>query len=164
MEVELQSVTPGTAIAGSSTIDSLFNSLFANRSGTQGTIAYLWSDPTTVMGKYADGSCVMAHFEARALGLTVITGGAVSSPTLVSVSPATVAHGASNTPITLSGTNFVSGAVASASGTALTTGFTNSTTLTATILAAQLVSAGSLAITVQNPDGQITGSVTFTVS
>ena len=164
MEAQARSITPGTSISASSTIDSIFNDLFANRSGTQGTIAYLWSDPVTVMGKYADGSCVLAHFEARPFTPTVITAGAVSSPTLASVSPNTVAHGASNTTITVTGTNFVSGAVVSASGTALTTTFVSATSLTAPILAAQLASAGTLSITVQNPDGQIAGPVVFTVT
>ena len=65
-------ITPGTAIVSTTTIDALFTSLFATRSGTQGTIAYLWSDPVTVMGTYTDGSCVMAHFEARPFAPTVI--------------------------------------------------------------------------------------------
>lgn len=164
MEIQSQSITPGTAIAASATIDSLFNSLFANRSGTQGTIAYLWSTPITVMGVYADGSCVTARFEARPFTPTVITPGAVTTPTLASVSPNTAVHGAANTTITVTGTNFVSGAVIMCSGTALTTTFGSSTSLSGPILAAQLASAGTLAITVQNPDGQIAGSVTFTVT
>ena len=60
-------ITPGTAILSTATIDSLFTALFATRTNTSGSIsAYLWSDPVTVMGVYTDGSCVMAHFEARA--------------------------------------------------------------------------------------------------
>ena len=60
-------ITPGTAVVSTTTIDALFTALFATRTNTQGTIsAYLWSDPVTVMGVYTDGSCVMAHFEARA--------------------------------------------------------------------------------------------------
>lgn len=157
-------ILSGTPIAATSTIDALFNDLFASRANTQGTIAYSWSDPVTVMGKYTDGSCVMAHFEARGIATTVIMGGAVTTPTLTSVAPNTVVHGAANTTITLTGTGFVSGAVVSASGTALTTTFVSGTSLTAPILAAQLASAGTLNITVQNPDGQICGPIAFTVT
>jgi len=65
--------TPGTTIASNTTIDALFTSLHGNRANTQGTITYTWNTPHTIMGKYADGSCVVAKFEARPLAPTVIT-------------------------------------------------------------------------------------------
>jgi len=65
--------TPGTVIAANTTVDALFTALFGNRSGTQGTIAYSWNTPNTIMGKYADGSCVIAKLEARPFTPTVIT-------------------------------------------------------------------------------------------
>ena len=71
-EVTPAAITPGTALAGTETIASLFTSIFATRANTQGSIAYLWSDAFTIMGKYTDGSCVMAHFEARPFSPTTI--------------------------------------------------------------------------------------------
>jgi len=85
----------------------------------------------------------MATFEA-----TVITSGA---PTVISVSPSS---GTDNggTSVTITGTNFVSGASATFGGTdAINTTVVNSTTITATTRPAP---AGAVTVLVTNPNGQ----------
>lgn len=83
---------------------------------------------------------------------------------LTTVAPATVAHGAPNTTITLTGTGFVSGAVVKAGATSLATTFVSATSLTAVLPAAGLVSAGTLQITVVNPGAPASGAKPFTVT
>ena len=75
--------------------------------------------------------------------------------TLVSVSPSLIPAGSGNTAITITGTNFSAGTpTIRVNGVSLaTTGYTNSTTLTATILAASLAAATTLAITVDKSVG-----------
>jgi len=60
--------------------------------------------------------------------------------------------------ITVSGTNFVSGAVVTWNGQALTTAFVSSTQVTASVTAQQLASAGNIPVAVQNPVPQLATS------
>jgi hypothetical protein len=83
---------------------------------------------------------------------------------MTSVAPATVAHGAGNTAITVTGSNFVSGAVIRAGTTDLGTTFTNSTSLGATLPSAMLATAKTIPIYVRNPDNQTSLNANFTVT
>lgn len=78
----------------------------------------------------------------------------VTNPTvqLTSVSPSTVLVGSTTTSVTLSGTGFVAASSVSFNGTKLAqVSFVNATTLTATIPAASLTSAGDFPLVVTNP-------------
>jgi uncharacterized protein (DUF1800 family) len=78
-------------------------------------------------------------------------------PVLGSVSPNTIAPGAF--ALTVTGSNFVKGAVVNFAGQALTTTFVSTTELDATGTAT-LAQGGSVAVTVQNPDpGGATSSI-----
>lgn len=83
---------------------------------------------------------------------------------LSTIAPATVAHGAANTTITLTGTGFKNGAVAKAGATSLATTYVSATQLTAVIPAANLVGAGTINITVVNPGAPASAVKTFTVT
>jgi len=73
------------------------------------------------------------------------------TPTLSAINPAAIESGSSDTTITVTGTNFSSDATVYLGATPLATGFTSSTTLTATVPEAQLASLGWAAVTVENP-------------
>lgn len=84
------------------------------------------------------------------------------APTISAVTPNSGST-AGGTVITITGTNFVSGAILTLGGTTLTANFSNSTTLTATTPAG---SAGAKDVVVINPDHQSatgTGLFTYTV-
>jgi hypothetical protein len=66
----------GTAIPGTTTIDSLFTTLFATRSGDLGAASYAWSSaPNTIIGTFPAGTtnsallgcALFAKLEARAV-------------------------------------------------------------------------------------------------
>jgi uncharacterized repeat protein (TIGR01451 family) len=81
-----------------------------------------------------------------------VTGSAYSLvPSIASISPSAIQTGASDTTITVTGANFVSGSTVNLDGTALNTNFTSSTQLTATVPTANLANMGWGAITVSNP-------------
>ena len=88
----------------------------------------------------------------------------LAAPTLASSAPNTIVHGAPDTLVTLTGTGFVNSAAASAGATTLASNFVSATSLTATIPAASLASAGTLQLKVTNPDNRATGNVAFTVT
>jgi len=88
----------------------------------------------------------------------------VPAPSLSTLTPNTAVHGAGNTSVTIAGTGFVSGATLSFGNSLYQTTFGSATSLTVTILAADLAVAGSKSAVVTNPDGQSSNSLTFTIT
>ena len=90
-----------------------------------------------------------------------------AAPSVVSASPASSTQGASGVNVIISGSNFVSGAVAAFSGAGITvssTIFNNATQLTINIIINGSAATGARDITVTNPDeGVGTGSGIFTI-
>lgn len=64
---------PGTAVVGTTTIDALFTTMFATRSGDLGTATYAWATPTSIIGTFPAGTtptaqnatAMFVRFEAR---------------------------------------------------------------------------------------------------
>ena len=87
------------------------------------------------------------------------------APTLGSISPSTVNAGSPDTTLTVTGTGFAQQSTVKLGGSALTTSFGSATQLMAVIPAAQLASAGTLAVTVvtPSPGGGTSNAVNLTV-
>ncbi|MCZ2151534.1 MAG: putative Ig domain-containing protein [Bryobacterales bacterium] len=85
------------------------------------------------------------------------------SPTLTSLSRTSIPAGSLGFPLTLTGSNFLSGAKVFWNGTALTTTFVNAGELTAAVPTALLAAGGTVYIYVQNPDGLYTNTLYFNV-
>jgi len=70
----LAAPAPGTAVAGTTTIDALFTTMFATRSGDLGAATYAWATPTAIIGTFpagttptaVNGSRMYCRFEAGA--------------------------------------------------------------------------------------------------
>jgi hypothetical protein len=87
-------------------------------------------------------------------------------PTLISISPSSATHGGAAFTLTATGTNYVSGSVIEWNGVKLTTKYVSSTTLTATVPAADIKTAGTASVTVVNPapGGGTSAAKTFTIN
>jgi len=87
-------------------------------------------------------------------------------PTTSSLSPSSTTAGAAALTLTVTGVNFVSGAVVRFNGSNRATSFVNSTVLTAEITAADVAIGGDYAITVLNPTpgGGTSNAVNLTVN
>ena len=85
-------------------------------------------------------------------------------PTLTTLTPNTATAGGAAFTLTADGTNFVSGATVLWNGTTRTTTFVSATRVTASIPASDIAVAGSAAVSVRNPDGQTSGTQTFTIT
>ena len=72
-------------------------------------------------------------------------------PSVTSISPSSATVGEASFTLTVTGSNFVSGSVVNWAGTALTTTFVSSTSLTASIPASNLSTAGTAQVIVTNP-------------
>ncbi|CAN5484457.1 hypothetical protein BH10ACI4_BH10ACI4_09170 [soil metagenome] len=89
-----------------------------------------------------------------------------AAPVISSLSPTGVVAGAPATTLTVNGIAFSTNSVVKLNGTALTTTFRSSTQLEVAVPAANLTSAATLSVTVENPpnEGGVSNAVTFTVS
>jgi YVTN family beta-propeller protein len=88
------------------------------------------------------------------------------TPAVSTISPNTTVVGLAPLTLTINGTNFVAGSIVNFGGSAIATTFVNSALLTATIPAASVASAGTLAVTVTNPapGGGTSGAMNFSIS
>jgi DNA-binding beta-propeller fold protein YncE len=90
-----------------------------------------------------------------------------SAPSIFAIAPTIAAAGSAQQDVYVAGTNFLSTeevffGPAGQAGTPVPTTFLSTTSLHATIPAAQLAAAGSMQLTVQTPDGSLTAPVTQT--
>ncbi len=74
-----------------------------------------------------------------------------SMPTITTLAPNTASHGDAAFVLTVTGTNFSTTAVINFNGVAQTTNQVSATQLTATISAADIANAGTMAVTVTDP-------------
>ncbi|MCL4784394.1 MAG: putative Ig domain-containing protein [Bryobacterales bacterium] len=92
-----------------------------------------------------------------------VTPAPLPAPTLSQLNPSAAIAGSGPLAITVTGTNFVSGATVVFGGTDLTTSFDSATQLSATIPAGSLTTPGTVQVSVRNPDLQTSGTLPFTV-
>jgi hypothetical protein len=90
--------------------------------------------------------------------------GSGSAPTLNSLSPSSAPAGGPAFTLTVTGSNFVSGATVRWNGSSRTTTFVSSTQLTAAIAAADIAAVATAQVTVANPGGSVSSALPFTVT
>ena len=124
---------------------------FGSRSGTFGTIS---AGATGLSPVYNAADVTLANVPPN------------PAPTLASIAPTSVLSGGSSFTLTATGTNFVATSVIQIGGSARVTTFVSATSLTATILAADIASVGTANITVMSPapGGGTSGAVVLTIS
>jgi hypothetical protein len=83
--------------------------------------------------------------------------------TVTSLDPSVATAGGAAFKLTVSGTNFVSGAKVRWNGTDRVTTFVSATRLQASIPAADIATAGTVPVTVFNPEGGLSNTMNFTV-
>lgn len=107
-------------------------------------------------------------FPGLVLFVAVLTGcggfNGVVTPTLTSISPATVAAGSDGFTLTATGTNFNSGTQLLWDGVAQQTKFVSSTQLTISVSAAQILTAGTVTLRAMKSDTTTSGPATLTIT
>jgi hypothetical protein len=164
-----QTTDGGVSIAKTTTLTT-FTSPFADNGNSRQRI---FGDYVTLR---ATGCTFYGVFPARGTSgntttsidpyfLSAPASGACTLPTLTSISPATACVGGSAFSLALTGTGFQSGSGARANAAFRTTTYSSPTRLNAQISAADLVSAGNVAIDVlgASPGGRLTGSLPLKV-
>jgi uncharacterized repeat protein (TIGR01451 family) len=85
-------------------------------------------------------------------------------PTLISSSPASVAHGGGNFYLTVTGTSFVQGAAVLWNGAHRTSTYVSATKVRVAIPAADIVKAGTVNLTAVNPGTAASNVIVFTIN
>jgi hypothetical protein len=85
-------------------------------------------------------------------------------PSISSLSPSSITAGSTNTVLTVTGTNFVSGSTVVLDGTSLVTTYVSATSLTATLSTSLLTTARAANVTVHNPAPQVGDSASASLS
>ncbi len=143
----------GTALSGKSVTWQSNNNAVATVSGSgavHAVAAGTASISASVEGKSGNSSITVNNVAATASSL----------------SPSSVTAGGAAFTITVTGTNFVSGAEVRWNGVARTTTFVSSTQMTASIASADVAVAGTSMVTVVNPTpgGGASSALTFTIN
>ena len=173
------SLSPANGLVGGAAFTLTVNGTNFNSSsvvtfnGTARTTTHVSSTQVTIQVTTAD----LAALGNLPLFVTnPIPGGGVSStvnlpvtnppPTITTLAPTSATAGAAGFTLTVTGTGFVSGAVVNFNGIATTTTFVSSTGLTAAITAGDIVTAGTVNVTVTNPapGGGTSAAQLFTIN
>jgi uncharacterized repeat protein (TIGR01451 family)/gliding motility-associated-like protein len=85
-------------------------------------------------------------------------------PILTSISPSTICSGIGDNTITINGSNFNAASVVKINNVSRTTTFIDNTTLSAVLLASDIVSSGTSTITVDTPGGGTSAGTTLTIT
>ncbi|MCE9557788.1 MAG: hypothetical protein K8R88_02440 [Armatimonadetes bacterium] len=174
-------VVTGTSASGTEFFDP--GAGFANRiaaafSGSGLTVnSVTFTDPTHVtVNVTASGAAALG---LRNLTITnpdgqtslgsnalTVTGSSNPVPVLTSISPNSATAGGSTFTLTATGSNFVAGSIVRWNGADLTTTFVSSTSLTASVPAGNIATAGTASVTVFNPApaGGTSGGQTFSIN
>ncbi len=96
-------------------------------------------------------------------GLITLRNPQAGTPQITALAPQFVSIGNPAFPLTVSGSNFVSGSKVRWNGSDRVTTFVSTTQLRANILAADVATAGTVPVTVFNPDGSLSNAVTFEI-
>ncbi|GIW01933.1 IPT/TIG domain-containing protein [Roseiflexus sp.] len=174
----ISSLSPSTAVAGSSG----FTLTITGTNFVNGSVVRWNGNPRTTT--FVSGAQLTATIPASDIAtagtasVTVVNpapGGGESgtatftitnpTPTITSLSPSTTVAGGSGFTLTITGTNFVNGSVVRWNGSDRTTTFVSGAQLTATILAADIATAGTASVTVVNPapGGGTSNAAQFTI-
>jgi hypothetical protein len=178
----ITSLTPTSVVAGSTaftvraTGTGFVGGATATVGGTPRSVSFVSGTQLDVSVQAADvaavGSvpiqitsptpCVSTGCVSNSMPLAVTT--APAAPVLSSITPPTAAAGGSGFTLTATGQNFVPTSVVQVNGNARATTFGTSTSLTAAILAGDIASAGTLAVTVATPAPCVGAVAGFCVS
>jgi hypothetical protein len=87
----------------------------------------------------------------------------LTNPTITSLFPTSIVAGSAGFTLTVTGTDYVSGAGVRWNGVAIPTTFVNATQLQATVSASLVANAGAALIDVVNPDGSVSNQSQFRI-
>jgi|GEM_PF-1179316 hypothetical protein len=114
-------------------------------------------------GVISVGVLAPGNLSSNQLPLTITGTSAGTPPILVSLSPPSTYNGVSGLTLTANGTGFVNGSQIVWNGTAVSTTFVSSTSLTASIASSYLVSVVPVNVFVLNPDSTASNFLPFTI-
>jgi uncharacterized protein (TIGR03437 family) len=172
----MASVSPTSAVAGSPAFTLTVNGAWiasaavVQWNATPLATTYVSSSqltalvPAALIANAGTANVTIVNPGANPSSPAVFTISAASPPVLSSLSPSSATAGGAGFTLTVSGSNFTSGATVQWNGSALATTYTSGSSLTAAVPASLIASPGTANITVANPGGVTTNSLVFTIN
>jgi hypothetical protein len=117
--------------------------------------------------QYGTGGFPTSTFNSANYWVDVVfdyNAGSGPGPTLNSLSPSSAPAGGLAFTLTVTGSNFASGATVRWNGSSRTTTFVSASQLTAAITAADIAVAGTAQVSVANPDGSLSNALPFPIT
>jgi concanavalin A-like lectin/glucanase superfamily protein/IPT/TIG domain-containing protein len=156
--VRVYSVTPGTLTLSDDAGQKLTSEV---TTGSLRLVSTGWTRPaTTVTVSFTEGW----DLGVDDIASSPASAGAVSGPTLSSLSPSSALAGGPAFTLTVTGTNFVTSSAVRWNGAARPTTFVSSTRLSAAIAEADIATPGTAQVRVFTPDEQSSNALPFTIS
>lgn len=119
---------------------------------------------TVVSGCCGTNTTQLVLVQSATMLLTA-TSGSNPDPAIQSLSPANIAHGSFNFPLTVNGTGFVPGSQVAWNGTSLAVSYVSASQLTVYVPASAVAASGSASVVVTNSSpGGGSSSATFTIN
>jgi hypothetical protein len=145
--------------------DQMFRDVCFWREAAQGaSVDFSTRTPINFMnGTYRSSTAKVAGQTDQAL-IEYLSDVSTTLPTISTLSPANVTAGAPQTSIAVFGENFQNGAIVRVNGSNRTTIFVGATQVTGVLPAADFTTAGTLQITVINPDNNVSNSASLVVN
>lgn len=175
----ITSLVPSSTLAGGATFNLVVNGTgFVNGS----TVRWNGSNRTTTFNSSTQLTASINASDIATAGTATVTvfnaapGGGTSAgatftinnpvPAISSLSPSSATAGGAGFTLTVNGTGFVNGSIVRWNGADRSTTFVSATQVTASIVAADIATAGTMTVTVFNPTpgGGLSGNASFTVN
>jgi uncharacterized protein (TIGR03437 family) len=172
----ITSLNPSSATAGGPTFTLTINGTgfitgaTAQLNGTVLSTTFLNSNqltaivPSSAIATPRSGLIQVINPGGTASNAFVFTINASIAPSITSLSPNSAGVGGAAFTLTVNGSGFLSGSTVQWNGSALATSYLNASQLAASISANLIASVGSATVTVVNPGGTTSNSVTFTIN
>ena len=147
--------------------DTIYNQPLTIRSEVPSgwtTVRILQGGSDVALPSALEGSTRVVYYNAVPdAGFITLRNPLAATPQIATLTPQFAAVGGSAFSLTVTGGNFVSGSKVRWNGSDRVTTFVSATQLRANILAADVATAGTVPVTVFNPDGTLSNAVTFEV-
>jgi hypothetical protein len=119
--------------------------------------------PANLIATAGTASVTVMNPVGAASNALTFTIGSTNAPVLTSLNPNSATPGGSAFTLTVNGSGFLNGATVQWNGSALSTGFISGNQVSAFVPANLIATAGTSSVTVMNPGGAVSNTLTFTI-
>jgi peptidoglycan/xylan/chitin deacetylase (PgdA/CDA1 family) len=151
--------------------DSMDNTIYSFPLTLRSEVPSGWANVNVVQGSntssvasVVESGTRVAYYDAVPDGGQIILTGSTTQVGITGINPTSVLAGSSAFTLQVTGVNFVSGSTVRWNGSGRTTTYISATQLQAAISASDIATQGVASVTVSNPDGTVSGALSFQIN